>query len=79
MATLNPNPVSIASFLQRESVLKSVQASNGYDAKVWIDIVHRNNSQLILQDDLVAESGIIRQLSDDKVVAQVNAYRTEVV
>ena len=79
MAKLNPNPISIASFLQRESVLKSVQASNGYDAKVWIDIVHRNNSQLILQDDLVAESGVIRQLCDDKVVAKVNAYRTEVV
>ena len=79
MAKLNPNPVSIASFLQRESVLKSVQASNGYDAKVWIDIVHQNKSQLILQDDLIAESGIIRQLSDDKIVAQVNAYRTEIV
>ena len=79
MAKLNPNPISIASFLHRKSVLKSVQASNGYDAKVWIDVIGQNNKQLILQDDLVAEFGIIRQLSDDKIVAKVNAYRTEIV
>lgn len=79
MAKLNPNPISIASFLQRESVLKAVQASNGYDAKVWIDVIGQNGKQLILQDDLVAESGVIQQLSDDKIVAKVNAYRTEIV
>lgn len=79
MAKLNPNPISIASFLQRESVLKSVQASNGYDAKVWIDVIGQNSKQLILQDDLIAESGVIRQLSNDKIVAKVNAYRTEIV
>lgn len=79
MAKLNPNPISIASFLQRESVLKSVQASNGYDAKVWIDVIGQNDKQLILQDDLIAESGVIRQLSNDKIVAKVNAYRTEIV
>ncbi len=79
MANLNPKPVSIASFLQRKSVLKAVQASNGYDAKVWIDVIGQNSKQLILQDDLIAESGVIRQLSNDKIVAKVNAYRTEIV
>lgn len=79
MANLNPNPVSIASFLRRKSVLKAVQASNGYDAKVWIDVIGQNDKQLILQDDLIAESGVIRQLSNDKIVAKVNAYRTEIV